>query len=411
MERQYGKIKNGKLIKASDIILRNGSVSVFNESLYSEKGYKRIVYNTPPNNKDGFELICSWEEEDDTIVQKWDYRKIPDDYSADMLVAVRKFCNGCDELCGMLSDDYNSNSKQLKAIFKKEKIINLIYSNKKESMNTENLLYILHQSSLNLKLFFDKLGLKKVLEDNNYIATEHYIIPLPDMIDKMKVEGDETKIIKFLSSYDKDIQKKAMLSMQIKPILSKIYALESFNTTNNRIMYDMCFIYMFTMFDEVLLKMIYLVCMYQKEWLISNSKILASEILKCNTVDELHTLLANKKIKELSWNSYEEKLAFLNEKGIVVDDNHKELFKETITFISCKRNVLVHNNGEWNEETKMKLNHTKYFDEITIGKSVDRSLAGFKDSIDNIIEAVKYLYEQICDKFDYLFIYDFENKK
>lgn len=174
-------------------------------------------------------------------------------------------------------------------------------------------------------------------------------------------------------------------------------------------MYSMAYIYLFTLFDEILLKMIRLVCLHEKNWLISDSELSASEIIKCKTIDELHLRLVEKKITLLSWGSYLDKLDFLKNRGIFISNDNKELFDEVILFLSIKRNILVHNNGIWSQESKEQLKKTKYYNDIEVNKKVDYSLLSFEEASNSIVAAVKYLYKQICDKFDFLFIFDFEN--
>ena len=44
MEQAFGKIKNGKLIIAPKIVIRDGDIKIDNISLYKEKGYKKLLY-------------------------------------------------------------------------------------------------------------------------------------------------------------------------------------------------------------------------------------------------------------------------------------------------------------------------------------------------------------------------------
>lgn len=69
MSERYGKIKNGKLILAPEIVNRDGAIIFDNQTLYVENGYKKIIYATPPDNIEGFDLISSWEEQQNSILQ------------------------------------------------------------------------------------------------------------------------------------------------------------------------------------------------------------------------------------------------------------------------------------------------------------------------------------------------------
>lgn len=81
MSERFGKIKNGKLILAPMIINRNGSILYDEQELYIENGYKRIVYTTPPENLEEYNLVSRWVEKENSIIQKWEHVRIEDDYS------------------------------------------------------------------------------------------------------------------------------------------------------------------------------------------------------------------------------------------------------------------------------------------------------------------------------------------
>lgn len=73
----YGKIEDNKLIAApSRIVL--GNVQIFNPSdaQYEQAGYKELIYSNPPEYKPGFQLVQSWIEEDNSIVQSWEYAPV-----------------------------------------------------------------------------------------------------------------------------------------------------------------------------------------------------------------------------------------------------------------------------------------------------------------------------------------------
>lgn len=80
-------------------------------------------------------------------------------------------------------------------------------------------------------------------------------------------------------------------------------------------------------------------------------------------------------------------------------------------YLSIKRNVLVHNEGIWNQATKDLLKGTDYYQNIAVGESVERTYESFEEASDYIESAITYLYNQLCDKFKFLFKYDFPKKK
>ncbi len=151
--------------------------------------------------------------------------------------------------------------------------------------------------------------------------------------------------------------------------------------------------------------------MHEKKWLISNMSISAQEILSCNTTNEIHKLLVNKKIEELSWGSYSDKINFLKNHGIVIKKDVESLFGEDLLYISAKRNVIVHNSGKWNKESIKLLQNTKYNGIISEGKEIDRSFESCKTEFESYSKkAIEYLYNEICEKFNMLNHYSFDCK-
>lgn len=400
----YGKIKNGKLILAPHIVVRTGELLINDESLYTKCGYKKIEYTSPPINKNDYDLESTWEETDNAIVQVWKYKHIPDDRSGEMLVAIRHFITNNKELTQEVEKNYSANTGLIREILDKEKLLDLIYKYKDKEINAYQLLSLLHKYK-DLTKFFEKINILSQLETSDYIVTPNAIIHLTEDIKKMEIQEGDT-------SFSDEIREKLKHNyfdfFYLKPLLCRLSDLELHETQSNRLMYSMAYIYLFTLFDEIILKMIRLVCLHESKWLISDSKLSASDILECKTVDELHLRLVENKTNLLSWGSYLDKLNFLKSKGVFISDENKELFNETILLLSTKRNILVHNNGIWNQESKEQLKGTKYYDGIEVDKNVDYSLLSFEEASNSVVTAVKYLYEQICDKFHFLFIFDFE---
>ena len=397
----YGKIKNGKLILASNAVVRTGELLINDEMLYTKCGYKKIEYTSPPINKNNYDLMSTWEETDNAIVQVWKYKPIPDDYSGEMLVAIRHFIFNNKELKKEVEQNYSANANLIREILDKEQLLDLIYQYKDKEINAFQLLFLLHKHQ-DLTKFFEEINILSQLEMNNYIVTPNAIIHLTEDINNMEIQKDGNN---FSDEIREKLKDNYFNFCYLKPLLCRLSDLELHKTQSNILMYSMAYIYLFTLFDEILLKMIRLVCLHEKNWLISDSELSASEIIKCKTIDELHLRLVEKKVTLLSWGSYLDKLDFLKNRGIFISNDNKELFDEVILFLSIKRNILVHNNGIWSQESKEQLKKTKYYNDIEVNKKVDYSLLSFEEASNSIVAAVKYLYKQICDKFDFLFIY------
>lgn len=412
MSERYGKIKNGKLILAPQLINRDGSIIVDDNTLYIENGYKKLLYTIPPENREGYNLVSDWEEQQDSIVQKWDYKEIGDDYSGELLVAVRKFTWSIQDLKREIKANYDSNEKCKEDLLKRNRLISLIYEHKKEKITTRQLLEQLSAFNLDLERFFDWLQMKETLEKMNFIIAEGCLFYISDELEDFEAKTFMNTELTDLSDEQLKILKNNMIMpMYFKSNLSSLHSYETHSTNNNMTMYNMTFIYLFTLFDELLLKIIRILCMHEKKWLISNGNLSAEEILKCDTTDELHIMLVEKKVNELAWGSYSDKLAFLQDRGIKIDKEHIKLFNDIILYLSIKRNVLVHNEGVWNQATKDLLKGTDYYQNIAVGESVERTYESFEEASDYIESAITYIYNQLCDKFKFLYKYDFPKKK
>lgn len=403
MEQVFGKIKNGKLIIAPKIVIRDGDISFDNKSLYKEKGYKEILYTKPLENKAGFDLVASWEEKEDVVVQKWEYKEFAGDYSDDLLVAVRNFAFDVNHLKKELRENYERNKGYIDEIFKKEYLIKSIYDYKDDDVTTEQLLKKLHEYGLNLIKFFEWLKMNKFFEKENILIEENFLVDKSKISAGMKIEDILHIDIKKMSDEESKLIKQCIFfPMYFKSNLSSLYMLENNNTAANNVVYNMIFIYLFTLFDEVLLKIIRIVCMHEKRWLFGSEKICIDEIINCDTVEEFQELLVDKKVNQLAWGSYEDKIKFLKERGVKIDEKYISLFDEKILFLSLKRNVLVHNGGVWNKKAIDMMKGTRYCDTVSVGEEIDRTYESFDKASKYIILAIKYLYDQLCDKFNLL---------
>lgn len=188
MSERFGKIKNGKLILAPQVINRDGSIVFDDKILYVENGYKKLLYTMPPENREGYNLVSDWEEQQDSIVQKWDYKKIGDDYSGELLVAIRKFTWSIRDLKREIKENYDFNEKYKEDLLKQNRLISLIYEHKKEDITTRQLLEQLSAFEQDLKRFFYWLQMKETLEKMNYIIVNNYLFYIPDDFKGVSIE-------------------------------------------------------------------------------------------------------------------------------------------------------------------------------------------------------------------------------
>lgn len=333
MEQAFGKIKNGKLIIAPKIVIRDGDIKIDNISLYKEKGYKKLLYKKPLKNKVGFDLVTSWEEQDDFIVQKWEYKEISSDYSSDLLVAIRKFDYDVNHLKKELWRNYKRNKEYINKILAKEHFIKEIYTYKDDDITTKQLLDKLSEYKLDLIKFFNWLKMKEFFEKKNITIEDAFLIDKTKVNDGMSIEDILNKDVEKTSDDEKKFMGECIIPvMYFKSRLSYLYLLEKNETSSNKIEYNMAFIYLFTLFDEVLLKIIRIVCMHEKRWLFGTENICSEEIMKCGTVEEIQKMIINKKVNQLAWGSYEDKIKFLKERGVKIEKNIFRYLMKTYCF-------------------------------------------------------------------------------
>lgn len=83
----YGKIENSQLVFAPDRVVID-NMQIFNPTgaQYRALGYKLLVYSTPPEPREGYHLVYSWTEENEIIVQNWDYEE--NELNSDELLTI-----------------------------------------------------------------------------------------------------------------------------------------------------------------------------------------------------------------------------------------------------------------------------------------------------------------------------------
>ena len=171
----YGKIKNGRLIISDKIILKNGNISIVldeDEELTLKKGdlnditvkgcnlesygYKKIVYTNPLENKEGFEPRCYWEDCENEIIQRWEYIKLSDDNSGDLLVIYRNFRDSLKCINDLLKSLYDENLDKYNAFLKTDNLLNKVWKHVDETFEgTTAYKIVLKQKSI--KSFFQNV--------------------------------------------------------------------------------------------------------------------------------------------------------------------------------------------------------------------------------------------------------------
>lgn len=380
----YGKLKNGVLIVAPALIVRNGHIEYDNETLYQSAGYKNVIYTPAPENEMGYNLISSWIETDTSIIQKWEKVKLPFDQSDRLLCAIRNFNHSMKYIQKSIKRKNEENHKELEQRINENLLFRIIYAHKDLLPEGETLLSYLHKCNLDLEKFFGGLSAIEDLRDL-------HIIVYPTHLAFEQFGNDESKFILF--SY-------------IKSNLSYFESLTRFSTIESETTYDMSYIYGFTLFDELLLLFIKYILRLESNWLVGNTSVTFHDIIECTDIESVKGIIIDKKIEELSWKSYLDKISFLRDRGIKTIDENEALFTVDLLYIAEKRNIIVHNSGIWNSSSIGKLMGTKYYNTDFIGKPVEKTVSSIIDEMQLLQNAAKLVYNALCEKFRLLHRYE-----
>lgn len=86
---RYGKLIDRKLVLAPNpIIIGDRQIGNPPGEVYTEQGYKPVVYTDPPVVEPGFIAVPGWEEQDEAIVQTWTVEEEPDEVDADRAMEI-----------------------------------------------------------------------------------------------------------------------------------------------------------------------------------------------------------------------------------------------------------------------------------------------------------------------------------
>lgn len=275
----YGKVKNRRLIKAPTLYIRDGDVNRQDDELYNSLGYKKVIFHDAPANKAGYNLYYIWKEKSDCIEQIWDFSRMEEDYSSELLCSIRDFNRAVDFIIDTIHDVQRKNLNEYQRILHEHRVLKIIWEKRYILEGGETLLTLLHKCNLNILSFFEALSITSDIQNLGYEIYPQFMVK----------SDDKAHVLPFT---------------YIKAGLSKIYSLHNFSNLESRSAYDMAYIYAFTMFDELLLKFARYICKLERNWLASNTTLTFKDVIGCKSLEEIHEMLINQKIDELSWGSY-----------------------------------------------------------------------------------------------------------
>jgi hypothetical protein len=325
-------------------------------------------------NKEGYELTSSWKEDDNFIYQIWNHVKLKSDYSGKFLVDIRNMNYSIDTIMKTVEKMEKDNAKTIKKLLNSDPIIKTIFNRlKKRYPNTDPFIYFI-ENVKNVEEFLKEIDVINVINENGY-----------------EVKGDEMLYVstkKIIPSY-----------LYIKFNLNKLYHLNNFSTIENDTYLKMAYLYCYTCFDEFLLKVIRYITLIDNYNLMEKDKIAFSEVLECDTIDDVLEKMINVNVEKLAWGSYKEKLEYFQRHGIKFSLDEK-IYYDSIVYIAEKRNAFIHNEGIFNESNFVKIKSTCFEKEINVGEQIELTLDVLSNDVNLLLKDAYDLYTVIHTKYN-----------
>ncbi len=173
----------------------------------------------------------------------------------------------------------------------------------------------------------------------------------------------------------------------------------NFTTTRNLTYLKMSYIYLYTLFDEYLLKAIETISIIDPRTMIKYiSNISSKDIIESNNKNEIITKMIDQLNYKMGWNSMQEKIEFLKNCGMDFDNT----MTDDLIFIGEKRNIIVHNQGNINFDFIKKISKTRYNNTYKIDDVINVDINMIKSDSSIMKTHVQSIYKSICEKYSLL---------
>lgn len=370
----YGKLVNGKLIKLDNFIVQNENIIITSNNTANDFGYKPIKYIAPPNFREGFDLVSTWEEDSECIYQVWNYVMLNTDYSEKLLVAIRTLNRSINSILTTIENMVNNNEIALNKILNDDILIKEVYRklSKLHPELTPAKYFI--ESVDSVKQLFNELNLLDFLSENGYYFSHD---------DLLLNRHESSSVIAY---------------PYIKSNLIDLDNLALFSTLEDKTYLSMSYLYIYTLFDEFLLKVIRYITSIDNYNLMEKDKISYTEIINCNTIDEIIEKIINANVEKLAWGSYKDKLDYFERHGIGFSLD-TIIYKDAIIYIAEKRNALIHNEGIFNSGNYEKIKNTCYQNQIHTGEKILLTKELLINDVRILMKVSEDLYSTIYNKY------------
>lgn len=376
MVHDWGKYINGEVFIEDPIVLNNGDI-IPTEDIENKEGFniKEIKYEDFPGIEEGYWFSNYWEETPEYIIQKWKKEKIQTGPSGKLKVIQNQFENAVYEILQMIDLLKKENKKIISQHLEKHKVLKPTYEACADLWGVGSVYKEFFGKNYTLKQLFEEIDLHRYLEENDMKFVE---------------DGD---------FYCDASGKPVMNYCYLKSNFYEIDSLVNFTTVRNTIYLKMSYIYLYTLFDEYLLKSIEFISRIDMRTMIKYiPNILLKDVIESQNRNELIEKVLEQLIYKMGWNSMENKIEFFQNCGITLDD----ALVDDLILIGEKRNIIVHNQGIVNCDFIKKLAKTCHKDTYKVNDTVEATVDMLKTDASVMQKHVEGIHNAICNKYSLL---------
>lgn len=376
MAYEWGKYINGEVFIEDPIIINNGNI-ISTEELENKENFniKQIKYEDFPGIEEGYWFSNYWEETPKYIIQKWKKEKIQTEPSRELKVIRNQFEYTYFEILEMIDLLEDENKRILSKHLEKHKLLEPVYEACADLWGVGNVFKKFVGNKYTLKQLFEEIDLHRYLEENGMKFVED---------GDFYCDASGTPIVNYC---------------YFKSNFFKIDSLINFTTTRNTTYLKMSYIYLYTLLDEYLLKLIGFISRIDMRTMIKYiPNISIKDIIEAQNRNDLVGKIVEQLIYKMGWNSMQDKIEFFENCGIGLDDT----LVDNLILIGEKRNIIVHNQGVVNYDFIKKLSKTHHKDTYKVNDTIETTVDMLKADASVMKKYVEEIYNAICNKYSLL---------
>lgn len=376
MAYEWGKYINGEVFIEDPIIINNGNI-ISTEELENKENFniKQIKYEDFPGIEEGYWFSNYWEETPKYIIQKWKKEKIQTEPSRELKVIRNQFEYAYFEILEMIDLLEDENKRILSKHLEKHKLLEPVYEACADLWGVGNVFKKFVGNKYTLKQLFEEIDLHRYLEENGMKFVED---------GDFYCDASGTPIVNYC---------------YFKSNFFKIDSIINFKTTRNTTYLKMSYIYLYTLLDEYLLKLIGFISRIDMRTMIKYiPNISIKDVIEAQNRNDLVGKIVEQLIYKMGWNSMQDKIEFFENCGIGFDDT----LVDNLILIGEKRNIIVHNQGVVNCDFIKKLSKTHHKDTYKVNDTIETTVDMLKADASVMKKYVEEIYNAICNKYSLL---------